>query len=93
VQAGGDRQDLHERIRVHSQDAARQVKERGEANDLFDRLRTDAAFAGIDLSSTLDPKRFIGRAPEQVDAFVRDIVGPIRARLAGQTGTSETLRV
>ncbi|MBI3862566.1 MAG: adenylosuccinate lyase [Planctomycetia bacterium] len=80
VAAGGDRQDLHERIRVHSQAAARQVKESGEANDLFERLAADRAFAQVDLSATLEPARFIGRAPQQVDAFIRDVVDPIRAR-------------
>jgi adenylosuccinate lyase len=80
VAAGGDRQDLHERIRVHSQAAAREVKESGEANDLLSRLAADPAFSKVDLSATLDPARFVGRAPEQVDAFVRDVVGPIRVK-------------
>lgn len=80
VAAGGDRQDLHERIRVHSQAAARQVKESGEANDLLSRLAADSGFANVDLSATLDPVRFVGRAPEQVDAFIRDIVDPIRVQ-------------
>lgn len=82
VRAGGDRQDLHERIRIHSVDAARQVKEEGQPNDLIDRLQNDPAFAKIDLASTLDAKRFIGRAPEQVDAFVAEQVQPIRERFA-----------
>ncbi|HEY3969482.1 MAG TPA: adenylosuccinate lyase [Planctomycetaceae bacterium] len=80
VAAGGDRQDLHERIRVHSQAAAREVKESGEANDLLSRLAADPAFSNVDLSATLDPARFVGRAPEQVDAFIRDVVGPIRVK-------------
>lgn len=80
VRAGGDRQDLHERIRVHSQDAARQVKEQGRANDLMSRLADDPAFAGLDLTGTLDAKRYIGRAPEQVDQFIANVVDPIRQR-------------
>lgn len=80
VQSGGDRQDLHERVRVHSQAAARQVKEHGLANDLLDRLKGDPAFAKVDLSKALDARRFTGRAAEQVDAFVRDIVEPIRKK-------------
>lgn len=94
VQAGGDRQDLHERIRVHSQAAAQQVKEYGRANDLLDRLKTDAAFASVDLGNALDARRFVGRAPEQVDAFIANIVEPIRQRycdLGNQP--SEQLRV
>jgi len=82
VRAGGDRQVLHERIRIHSQEAARRVKDEGAANDLFERLRSDAAFAGADLESALDARNFVGRAPEQVDTFVRDVVGPIRAKNA-----------
>ncbi len=78
VQAGGDRQDLHERIRVHSQEAARQVKAEGLPNDLISRLQDDPAFANVDLTGALDAKKYIGRAPEQVDAFIRDIVQPIR---------------
>jgi len=79
VQGGGDRQELHERIRVHSQAAAAEVKQHGRPNDLLSRLSGDAAFKGIDLDSTLDPQRYIGRAPEQVDAFVREHVEPLLA--------------
>ncbi|MDA1164134.1 MAG: adenylosuccinate lyase [Planctomycetota bacterium] len=87
VQAGGDRQVLHERIRVHSQEAARQVKEHGLANDLMERLAADSAFASVDLTGALDGRRFVGRAPEQVDAFVRNVVQPIRDRYAGALHT------
>jgi len=80
VQAGGDRQTLHEQIRVHSQEAGRQVKEHGQANDLIDRLKDDPAFAGVDFSNTLDSSRYIGRSPEQVDAFIANVVEPIRER-------------
>ncbi|MDP1799523.1 MAG: lyase family protein, partial [Planctomycetaceae bacterium] len=94
VRAGGDRQDLHERIRVHSQDAGRVVKEEGGSNDLLDRLRKDPAFATIDLSNTLDATRFIGRAPEQVDRFVADIIEPIRRRYADDVNAAaEDVRV
>lgn len=94
VRAGGDRQDLHERIRVHSLAAARMVKEEGQANDLMERLAGDAAFAGVDLTGALDARRFVGRAPEQVNAFVRDVVGPIRERYAAALAADgEELRV
>jgi adenylosuccinate lyase len=82
VRAGGDRQDLHERIRVHSREAAKVVKEQGLPNDLMDRLQTDAAFASVDLTSALDARRFVGRAPEQVDTFIRNIIQPIRNKYA-----------
>lgn len=94
VAAGGDRQDLHERIRVHSQAAARQVKESGEANDLLSRLAGDSVFSKVNLSAVLDPARFVGRAPEQVDAFIRDVVDPIRAKYADAlTAPGEQVRV
>lgn len=83
VQAGGDRQELHEQIRVHSQEAARQVKEHGQSNDLMERLKDDPAFASVDLSGALDGRRFVGRAPEQVDSFIDNVVQPVRDRYAG----------
>ena len=82
VKAGGDRQALHERIRVHSQAAARAVKQEGKANDLLERLAGDPAFASVRsaLKSVTDPRRFVGRAPSQVSEFLRDVVGPIRRK-------------
>ena len=80
VAAGGDRQDLHERIRRHSQAAAAMVKQQAAPNDLLDRLAADPAFAKVDLEAALDPRKFVGRAPEQVDEFLRDVIAPIRAQ-------------
>jgi adenylosuccinate lyase len=80
VKAGGDRQDLHERIRRHSQEAAQRVKQEGRANDLLDRLMADPAFANIDIASIVNPRQFVGRAPEQVDEFLAEVVEPIRQR-------------
>jgi adenylosuccinate lyase len=80
VAAGGDRQELHERIRQHSQAAAAVVKGEGKPNDLLERLRGDEAFAGVDLDAAMEPSQFVGRAPEQVDEFIRDVVTPIRQR-------------
>ena len=90
--AGGDRQDLHERIRRHSQAAAAVVKQQGRPNDLLERLGGDAAFAGVDLELALDPARFVGRAPEQVDEFVKSVVAPIRARYAKRSGDTRSRR-
>jgi adenylosuccinate lyase len=84
VQAGGDRQELHERIRLHSQAAASEMKEHGRSNDLLERLRADPLFAQVDLRSALEPSRFIGRAPQQVDRFVAEVVAPIRERYADE---------
>ena len=89
VLSGGDRQELHEKIRVHSMEAAKQVKVFGLENDLMDRIAADPAF-GLDrekLSGTLDPKKYVGRAPEQTAEYVAqvrsDIIGP-NALLLGE---------
>src|SRR5690242_19341020 len=93
VAKGGDRQDLHERIRRHSQAAAGVVKQEGAANDLIERLRGDVAFAGLDLTTALDPARFVGRAPQQVDEFLNEIVAPIRRRYAGRLAGEADVKV
>jgi len=80
VKQGGDRQTLHEVIRQHSQAAAQRVKQEGAANDLLDRLKSDENFRGIDLAAVLDPSQYVGLAPHQVDAFLADVVDPIRVR-------------
>jgi len=90
VSAGGDRQDLHERIRRHSQAAAQVVKQDGGANDLLDRLAADPAFAPLDLQDTLDPDQFVGRAPQQVDAFIADVIEPIRKKYPVAAGAEES---
>lgn len=81
VRCGGDRQELHERIRRHSQLAARQVKEHGRANDLIDRLRADPAFAAIDFTRLLDARRFTGLASHQTQDYLKRRVRPTLKRL------------
>ncbi|MFQ5491398.1 MAG: adenylosuccinate lyase, partial [Phycisphaerae bacterium] len=83
VSAGADRQQLHERLRRHSQAAARRVKLDGLANDLLERIGNDPAFEGVNLGRVLRPKDYIGRAPQQVDLFIREFVTPIRRRYRG----------
>ena len=84
VQTGGDRQELHERIRVHSQEAARRLKTGDGENDLLERIAGDGAFASIreGLVELVDPRRFIGRAPQQVDEFLAEVVEPVLAQRA-----------
>ena len=89
----GDRQELHERIRRHSMAAAREVKQFGRPNDLMERLARDEAFAGIDLQGALDPKRFVGLAPQQVDTFLKTMVEPVLKRHAGALGRKVELSV
>lgn len=84
VQKGGDRQVAHETIRKHSMDAARAMKDGAPRNDLLERLASDKSF-GVslaDMTGSIDARRFTGRAAEQVDEFLRDVVDPI---LAGDT--------
>lgn len=93
VSAGGDRQDLHELIRRHSIDASKEVKEQGRPNDLIERLKKDGAFAKVDLSAVLDPAKYVGRAPRQVEEFVRAVVGPVRERYGKELGQRVELKV
>ena len=95
VRAGGDRQIAHETIRKHSIEAARAIKNGAEANDLLDRLGGDKSF-GVkvkDLEGAIDPKRFVGRAPEQVDEFLRDVITPLFAGDTAKADRAEELRV
>jgi adenylosuccinate lyase len=84
VAAGGDRQELHEQIRQHSQAAAAVVKQQGGENDLLNRLRNDQAFAGVDLDAAIDPSTLTGRSAAQVDEFLAEIVAPIRQRYGSE---------
>ncbi|WVO17183.1 adenylosuccinate lyase [Cryptococcus depauperatus] len=78
VKAGGDRQECHEKIRVLSHQAGSVVKEEGGENDLIERVKKDTYFQPIwdQLGALLDPRTFVGRAPEQVDAFLEEWVSP-----------------
>lgn len=93
VAAGGDRQDLHERIRRHSVAAAARVKQEGESNDLLERLEQDSAFAQVAIGDVSDPGRYVGRAPQQVGEFLADVVAPIRKRLAADLAGDADVRV
>lgn len=93
VQAGGDRQEVHERIRTHSQAAGTRIKREGADNDLMDRLQADPMFKGIDLHTVLDPTRFTGRSPEQVEAFIRDQIDPVRQRFPNALAQTRDVHV
>ena len=95
VRAGGDRQEAHERIRGYSIAAARALKDGASHNDLLDRIAADSAF-GIDrdeLERAMDPKRFVGRAPEQVDEFLAEVVEPLLASGTEDEPAHEAVRV
>ncbi|MGH7575506.1 MAG: adenylosuccinate lyase [Longimicrobiales bacterium] len=91
VSRGGDRQDLHERIRTHAFAAAERIKNEGAANDLVDRIASDEAFRlrRAELDDMFDAARHVGRAPEQVDRFLDDVVEPVLARFPNNDGTPE----
>jgi len=93
VAGGGDRQDLHERIRTHSMAAAEKVKGEGKSNDLIERLKADEAFAGLDFDKLLDPASFVGRAPQQTREFIGSEVNPLRGKYKDQLGQASELKV
>ena len=79
VKAGGDRQELHERIRQHSMAAGRVVKEEGKPNDLLERIAADPAFGMTleQLEAHLEPSAYVGRAPQQVEEYISEVVQPM----------------
>ena len=91
VKRGGNRQELHEALRVHSHAAARRVKLEGGENDLIDRISADPLFplTREEIQATLDPAAFIGRCPSQVDEFLRSVAQPIIDSLGSEELTGE----
>ena len=92
VVRGGDRQELHERIRVLSQEAGRNVKDLGLSNNLIDLIAADPAFGMTkeELTAHLEPSRYIGRCPEQVEEFLTEAVQPVLEKYADVLGEKET---
>lgn len=95
VAAGGDRQELHEAIRQHSQAAAARVKLQGLDNDLLDRLVADARFnlTEASLAELLDVRKFIGLAPQQTESYLNEVVRPLLAANADQLDLGSRIRV
>ncbi|MBQ1862178.1 MAG: adenylosuccinate lyase [Clostridia bacterium] len=97
VKNGGDRQELHEKIRVHSQAAAKKVKEEGGENDLLERIAADEAFMlkKEEIASLLSPEKYVGRAPKQTEEYLEKTVFPrIRPYIdAGRIKKDEGLSV
>ena len=79
VNAGGDRQELPERIRELSMEAGRNVKEKGLDNNLLELIAADPAFNLTleDLQKTMKPEKYVGRASEQVDAYLQNVIRPL----------------
>ena len=95
VKAGGNRQELHERIRVHSMEASKNVKAEGKENNLIELIKADNMFAAVKdrLDGILDAKNFIGRSPEQVDEFLSAEIDPILEKHKDLLGESGEVRV
>ena len=79
LKAGEDRQELHERIREMSMEAGRNVKEKGLDNNLLELIAADPAFnlSLEELQKTMDPAKYVGRAPIQVDVYLKNVVNPV----------------
>ena len=95
VKRGGNRQELHERIRVHSMEAGRQVKVEGKENDLLERIAADEAFGVTldELKNILDPAKYVGRSPEQVTEFLTECVNPLLEQYKDELGVTVEINV
>ncbi|MCI7304317.1 adenylosuccinate lyase [Ihubacter massiliensis] len=95
VKAGGDRQELHERIRTHSMAAGKVVKEEGKENDLLDRIAADSAFnmTKDQLQSLMKPENFVGCAPAQTSEFLEQMVNPVLEKNKHLLGISAEINV
>ena len=95
VKAGGDRQELHERIRELSMEAGRNVKEKGLDNNLLELIAADPAFNLTleDLQKTMKPEKYVGRASEQVDAYLKNVIRPLLKRIKKYLGVKAEINV
>ena len=95
VKAGGDRQEIHETIRVHSMEASKKVKMEGKENDLIERIMNDSSLKmdKSKIAEVLDPKNFIGFAPVQTEEFIRNEAQPILDKYSDLIGLEADLKV
>ncbi|WP_291572186.1 adenylosuccinate lyase [Clostridium sp. UBA4548] len=95
VKRGGDRQELHERIRLHSMEAAKKVKELGESNDLIERIIADESFKmnKEEIMAVIDPNKFVGRAPSQVVDLIDEFVNPLLSKNKEALGEKAEINV
>ncbi|MBQ6570517.1 MAG: adenylosuccinate lyase [Clostridia bacterium] len=95
VKRGGNRQELHERIRVHSMEAGKQVKLEGKPNDLLERIAADPAFGVTleELNSILEPSLYVGRAPRQTEDFLAEQVAPVLKKYESVLGIKAEVNV
>lgn len=95
VKAGGNRQELHEKIRTLSMEAGANVKQKGLDNNLLELIANDPSFnmSLEDLQKTMDPSKYVGRSPEQVEEFLRDEIQPILDANKEILGLTATINV
>ena len=93
VKLGRDRQEVHEAIRTHAQEAGRRVKEEGADNDLIDRLRSEPLLEGVDLDSAMDPMKYVGLAVEQTERFIEQVIEPLRKQYTEDSSGDVELKV
>ncbi|NMP37715.1 MAG: adenylosuccinate lyase [Clostridiales bacterium] len=95
VKKGGDRQELHEKIRVHSMAAGTVVKQEGKPNDLLERIAADPAFMlrHEELAELMNPEYFVGRAPQQTEEFITGVIKPILEQNASLLGINVEIKV
>ena len=95
VKRGGNRQELHERVRVHSMAASRRIKEEGADCDLLERIAGDPVFGVTleELQDILQPEKYVGCAPQQTEAFVHDVVGPVLERYRNDVNEAVEINV
>ena len=95
VKAGGDRQELHERIRTLSMEAGKTVKQEGGDNDLLERIAADPAFNLTldELKAAMDPARYTGRAALQTEQYLKNVIRPLLEERKDQIGLEVTINV
>ena len=94
VAAGADRQSVHELVRVHSHAVTAKIKAGdGTATELYDRLKAQPEFAAVDFAAMTDARKYVGRAPEQVEEFLAEDVDAVLARYAGVASEQVELTV
>ena len=95
VKAGGDRQELHERIRELSMEAGKRVKQEGLDNNLLELIAADPMFNVTleDLQKTLEPSKYVGRSKEQVEEYLAEVINPILDDNASELGLTAEINV
>lgn len=95
VKAGGDRQELHEKIRELSMEAGKNVKEKGQDNNLLELIAEDPAFnlSLEDLQKTMEPSRYVGRAREQVESYLKNVIEPLLEKNKDVLGMTAEINV